>query len=266
MLRKAEYMSFLAALRFLTVIPVPAPVVDGPKTIGRSMAFFPLVGLLLGIILAGLHYLLRLALPAQVTSALLVLALAVLTGGHHLDGLIDTFDATVSGRTRPQRLAIMSDARVGSFGITALCLALLLKYSALIEVGETAMLAIFPAVSRWTLCSAILIFPAAKDHGAGFAVKQSANRIGLALATVITVLIVIVCAGLMRGSIILITALVIVCCAGLAMKRLFGGLTGDSYGALVEIGEVITLLLALALTRFPLQIPGYDLLRLPLPG
>jgi len=258
-------MSFFAAVRFLTIFPLPSSKKDVPLMIGRSIPFFPVVGLLIGIILAGLYFVLRIVLPLPVVSALLIACLAIITGAHHLDGLIDTCDAMVAGKTRAQRLDIMSDTRVGAFGITGVCLLLITKYAAVLSSTGLAPLVIFPILSRWALASAILIFPSARNEGMGFAAKSSATWPGFISATAIALLISIIVMGLIAGPVLMISIFALISCLGLCLSRLYGGLTGDCYGALVEIGETLALLFIIALAPLIQHVPGYDLLKIPLP-
>ncbi|MDO8672795.1 MAG: adenosylcobinamide-GDP ribazoletransferase, partial [Dehalococcoidia bacterium] len=110
-------MAFLTALTFLTAIPVPrwldksktAPLSGGADVFARSVPYFPLVGLILGLILVGLDFLLRLAFPPLVVSALLVVAMLLLTGGLHLEGFIDSCDGLLTAKSPEERLAIMKD-------------------------------------------------------------------------------------------------------------------------------------------------------------
>ncbi len=259
-------MSFFAAVRFLTIFPTPSLKKNVPLMIGRTIPFFPLVGLLIGIILAGLYFVLRIVLPLPVVSALLVACLAIITGAHHLDGLIDICDAMVAGKTREQRLDIMSDTRVGAFGITGVCLLLIIKYATVLSSTGLAPLVIFPVLSRWALVSAILIFPSARNEGMGFAAKSSAGWPGFISATAIALLISIIIMGLIEGPVLMISLFVLILCLGLCFSRLYGGLTGDCYGALVEIGEVLALLLIIVLTPLIQHIPAYDLFKIPLPA
>ena len=83
-------MGFLVALQFLTVLPAPRREITAAG-FGQSLTYFPLVGLILGVILLVLNFALTIILPPPVVNALLIIALVVLTGAHHLDGLIDTF-------------------------------------------------------------------------------------------------------------------------------------------------------------------------------
>lgn len=259
-------MSFFTALRFLTIIPTPSIKNDEPEMPGRSMPFFPVIGLLIGGILYGLYLILHMVFPMPVTGALLVACLAIITGAHHLDGLIDTCDGMVAGRTREQRLSIMSDTRVGAFGITGVCLLLLVKYAAISGTVNPAALILFPMASRWALGSCILIFPSAKKEGMGFATKSSASRTGFVVSTVFAVIISIVFAGLIEGLLLLVILFALTCCLGSFLSRLFGGLTGDCYGALVETGEVLVLLSAIVLGQFSQLVPGHGIFKLALPA
>lgn len=256
-------MGFLAALRFLTVFPVPKLKGEGLEQLGRSIAYFPLVGILLGAVLAGLSYILQLILPVPVVSILLVAALVIMTGAHHIDGLIDTCDAMVTGKTREQRLVIMSDTRVGAFGITGACLILIAKYAAITQaVGFTALL-IMPMASRWALIGAILIFPSAKKSGMGFITRNGARWGGFVAATILSILLSVIFLGLLKGSVLMAGLFSLICCLGLLFTRLFGGLSGDNYGALIEIGEVLSLVLILVLNSSSLAIPNFYLFKLP---
>ncbi len=256
-------MGFLAALRFLTVFPVTKSKGEGLEQLGRSLAYFPLVGILLGAILAGLSYILQLILPVPVVSILLVAALVIMTGAHHIDGLIDTCDAMVTGKTREQRLAIMSDTRVGAFGITGACLILIAKYAAITQAAGFTALLIMPMLSRWALVGAILIFPSAKKTGMGFIIRNGARWGGFVAATLLSILLSVIFLGLLKGFVLMAGLFLLICCLGLLFTRLFGGLSGDNYGALIEIGEVLSLVLILILNSSSLAIPSSYIFKLP---
>jgi adenosylcobinamide-GDP ribazoletransferase len=257
-------MGFFAALRFLTILPAPSSKGEVPGMIGRTIPYFPAVGLIIGIILTSLYYVLHLVFPLPVVGALLVAYLAIVTGGHHLDGLIDTCDALVAGRTREQRLNIMSDTRVGAFGITGVCILLLVKYAALSGTNSLAPLILFPVMSRWALTGIILIFPSARTQGMGADTKGSAGWAGFLWATIVCLIINVAFAGLIEGPTLMLVLFALIWCLGLFLSHLFGGLTGDCYGALVEAGEVLSLLLLIAATPFMQPFPANGLLGLPL--
>jgi adenosylcobinamide-GDP ribazoletransferase len=296
-------MSFWAVLRFLTILPAPAPEkgdaaggtrLAAPDTgqsaehastdmntililpaasagdeetrlTGRSIIYFPLVGLVIGLLLALLYILFRAFLPSAVDSVLLLAALVVITGAHHIDGLMDTCDALVAGRTRVQRLEIMADTRVGAFGITAACLLLLTKYVCLSSALSLSALLTFPLLSRWAITGLVLLFPAAKESGSFTALKDGAGWNGFAGATAIALAACILLNGLLIGPLLMAGLFGLLYCLGLLFKRLFGGLTGDCCGAMIETGEVITLVLNLALLRLPPYISDYNLFKIPFP-
>jgi adenosylcobinamide-GDP ribazoletransferase len=294
-------MSFWAVLRFLTILPAPengdagghtrlaTPAAEqrtehapaDMKTVlilpagsaadeemrlaGRSMVYFPLVGLVIGLLLALLYILFRTILPSAVSGVLLVAALAVITGAHHIDGLIDSCDALVAGKTRSQRLEIMADTRVGAFGVTAACLLLLTKYVCLSSAIGLSALLTFPLLSRWAITGLVLLFPAAKENGSFTSLKSGAGWSGFSGATVIALAAAILLNGLLIGPLIMAGLFGLLYCLGLLFRRLFGGLTGDCCGALIEAGEVITLILIIAMQRLLPYISAYNLFKIPFP-
>jgi len=243
-------MSFWAALQFLTIFPTPVRHGVSAKTYGQSLTYFPLIGLILGAILLGLYYGLSLILPPAVVTALLITALVILTGAHHVDGFIDTCDSVFTGKSKKERLAIMSDTRVGAFGIVGAILLLLLKYVSLLSVSLLLpALLLMPTLSRWTMVSMMFTFPYARRSGMGLPFKLGATWQRLAVATVIALVVAVVLLrwwGLVLMAVLWLIAFGI---AGFFRSRL-GGLTGDNYGAINEISEVLVLLLIILIGRF----------------
>ncbi len=240
-------MGFWAALQFLTIFPTPLRHKVTAKTSGQSLTYFPLVGLILGAILLGLHYGLILILPSSVVNALLIIALVILTGAHHLDGFIDTCDGVIAGKSKKERLAIMSDTKVGAFGIVGAILLLLLKYVSLSSAPILPALLLMPTLSRWTMVSIIFIFPYAKSSGMGLAFKQGANWQRLTIATIIALIVAV---ALKWWGLVLMAALWLIA-FGIAsyFRSRLGGLTGDNYGAINELSEVLVLLLLILIGR-----------------
>ena len=241
-------MGFWAALQFLTIFPTPLRHEVDTEACGRSITYFPLVGLLLGAILLGLHYGLGLILPASVVNALLITALAILTGAHHLDGLIDTCDGVIAGKSKAERLAMMSDSRVGAFGIAGAILLLLLKYVSLSSAPILQALLLMPTLSRWAMVSVIFSFPYAKSSGMGLAFKHGANWQRFTLATVITLAASVAILKLW-GLALMATLWLIIFGIGSYLRSRLGGLTGDNYGAVNELAEVLVLLLLILIWR-----------------
>ncbi|MBI2958571.1 MAG: adenosylcobinamide-GDP ribazoletransferase [Chloroflexi bacterium] len=239
---------FWAALEFLTVLPSPEKGEFKVEDLGRSLVFFPLVGLLLGLALWGLDTGLSMVLPSLPVNVLLVGALVIITGGMHIDGFIDSCDGAAARRTVQQRLDIMADSRVGAFGVAGGCLLLLLKVSALASLPGTVRvigLVLMPVLGRWAMVLAVHAYPYARGpSGKGYAFKAGATMARMLLALTTALVIAFVAArGSWHGPALLAAAsLGAVGCAWYLKTRL-GGLTGDSYGALNEVAEVLAVLL-----------------------
>ncbi len=238
-------MKFLAALSFLTIIPVPRRREVSSEQLGSSIVCFPVAGIIIGLILAGLYWLLRLVLPPAVVSGLLLVCLVVLTGGLHLDGFVDTCDGIASHKTPEARRQVMRDSRAGALGMVGVCCLLIVKYVSLNSVPENLMmttLVLMPVVSRWAMVYAIFAYPYARPSGLGKVFKQAASRRRLAIATLVVLAVAIPWFRL-AGLVIMLGVWVIVVAMAAYLKRKFSGLTGDTYGAINEVAEVSVLIL-----------------------
>lgn len=244
-------MKLLAALQFLTTVPIPRRREVNAGEIGASLGYFPLVGLFLGAILAGINWSLSLILPSSIVNAVIIIALLLLTGALHIDGFIDTCDALFGRRTPRERWQIMSDSRVGGFGVVgAFCLLLLVYVSlgGIPEAYKMVALILMPALSRWSMVYAIFAFPYAKPAGLGKAFKQQANWRKLAMATSLVLastlglLIIKGLALVFAGLALIFMVWLIAAAMGLFLQRKFAGLTGDSYGAINEVTQVFILI------------------------
>lgn len=236
------------AVGFLTVIPVRTDSVE-PRTVGRSLIWFPVVGLLIGFLLAAVDLLAADVFTRGVTVALVLTTGAMLTGAIHLDGLADSADGVFGGRTPARRLEIMRDSRIGSYGVVALILALLLQLAALDALGETdrlRALLLVPALARGGMVLAITSFPYVRPEGLGRTFKDHASRADLVFVSVVTLLASLL---ILRGAGLLlwVTAVVVTLAAGWFFSRRLGGLTGDTYGAIAVIDEVVLFLVLAAM-------------------
>jgi adenosylcobinamide-GDP ribazoletransferase len=237
---------FLRAVGLLTTLPVRLPADDSAPP-GRTMAFYPLVGALIGAGLVGLAWLLGragLAEAAPLLPAALVLAAwAALTGALHLDGWGDCCDALFVPVSRERRLEIMKDPRLGGFGAAGLILLLVVKLAALEGVLRSphalpALIAL-PALARWAAVIAAKAYPSARPGGMGDFFRRGLGRRELVIATALAGLAVAPLGW--RGPILWAAAgLALLAMAHLARRRL-GGLTGDVYGAIIELAETSAL-------------------------
>ncbi len=238
----------LTALGFLTRLPL----VTVSRTLGQRMglpgeavAAFPVAGLILGAVLAGLDAVLGLTrLPAISRDVVLVVAQVWLTGGLHLDGLMDTCDGLLGGRSVEQRLAIMHDSRVGSFGVLGGVCVLLLKVGMLAALpgghARIAVLLIAPLLGRWALVVAAALFPPARPDGLGAAFRAGMTRPRLVVATAITTVLSVAIDG-GTGLLAMAACLATTWWLGRAITARIAGLTGDSYGTMAEVNEVMVM-------------------------
>jgi adenosylcobinamide-GDP ribazoletransferase len=238
----------LLAVGFLTVVPLRSASFDDPRTAGRSLSWFPLVGLFIGGAMAAVDRLAASAFSQEVSVALVLTTSAVLTGALHLDGLADTADGVFGGRTPERRLEIMRDSRIGSYGVVAVVLALLLAYAALLSTSDPdhpRALLVVPALSRSGMVYAIAAFPYARPSGLGRTFKDQVLRSDVALAGIAGLVIAVIGLGL-EGVVLWTTGILIALAAGWYFSRRLGGLTGDTYGAIAMISEVLLFLIAAA--------------------
>ena len=240
------------AVGFLTRLPAGVPAQVEPVEVGRCMACFPLVGLLLGgLLLAGDAGLARL-LPRPVGDALLLALLALLTGALHLDGFADLCDGVGAGRDRAATLRIMKDSHIGAFGAVGLVLLVLVKYQALGAVpaaSKPAALLLMPVAGRWAAVALAVTLPYLRGpEGTGSAFARHAGGRELLLATLT---LVAIATGLLQlaGLALVAVAAAVMALFGLWIRRRLGGVTGDVLGAAVEITEVVSLLLILIFIR-----------------
>ena len=240
---------FLIAFQFLTIVPLPVTVRCEQEDLGRSMTFFPLVGLAIGALLAGADFLLAPVLPRGVVDLLLVVLLSVVTGGLHLDGLSDVCDGLAARGSRERFLDVMKDSRVGAVGAVALVLALGLKYQALLAVPlqhKREVLLFFPLAARFAQVQMTAGSTRARADGLGCAFIGGVGLTQLALSFACTVAAAYWLIGL-NG---------IYCTFGLCLltwgvrswsHRRLGGITGDVIGCASELNEIFCLLFLLAL-------------------
>jgi adenosylcobinamide-GDP ribazoletransferase len=240
----AKWLSDLVnAFTFLTILPVrrfnPASDPRFNRAPGAVFSYFPLVGLVIGVVVFTMMSLRF--LPAGLTSFVALVVWVGLTGGLHLDGLADSCDGLLATVTPERRLEIMKDPRAGSWAVVGVVLLLLGKWIAL-QSAPPLLLILPPMAGRWAMTIAAASFPGARTSGLGSYFHEGLGRIQVILAT-ITVLIVGVWLGT-RSLITLLVALLATLALGRwAARRLGGGLTGDVYGAVCELVELLCLIL-----------------------
>ncbi len=230
----------LIAIEFLTPLRVRKVQTYDDRTFAEALGWYPLAGLLIGAILALLDRGLSELLPAGPTAALLVAALALLSGGLHLDGVADTADGMAVQGDRARRLTVMGEGTTGPAGVMALVLILLAQWSTLASIPEDARIAallLTPVVARWSVVPVGLIFRPARPAGLGHAIHRGQWPLAAPLATAITVAVALATFGLPGLALLAFGGVSAVMLAA-AAARLLEGVTGDVYGAAIEVAQV----------------------------
>ena len=235
---------FLIALQFMTVFRLRGELGETDQDLAASVGYYPLVGLVLGGLLAICSVLFTILFPPLVSGLLLVLALAVFTYGLHLDGLADTADGLFSHRDKGRKLEIMKDSSVGVFGVLALVFILGLKTVLLTELTfpeARPALVLFPMWGRLAVSlTACLSIYARESGGLGQPFINLAGSRELYLAAG-TSLIFSAFWGLPGLTAML--AVILAAVGGVWLwRRLLGGVTGDILGAVAETCECLGLL------------------------
>jgi adenosylcobinamide-GDP ribazoletransferase len=228
-----------SALSFLTILPLGGQTPEG--RLGR--VWFPAVGALLGLAAGAVFWSLERVLGTPVAAVGAVAALAVLTGGLHLDGLADAADGLLGGSSPERRLEIMRDSSVGVFGAVALVLLLLAEVAALARLDglrAVVALAVAGALSRWTLLLVVALLPYVRATGLGVAAAGGRRVLDVVLGSVPAALVLLL--DWRRGALAAGLALLAAGIVALVAWRRVGGATGDVYGAATELAELAALL------------------------
>ncbi|MBI2191551.1 MAG: adenosylcobinamide-GDP ribazoletransferase [Planctomycetes bacterium] len=240
---------FLAAIQFLTCAPVPQCWGGGERGLAASVPFFPIVGLLIGLLAAALDQVLSRAFPPLLASLFTVLSLAAVSGAFHLDGLADTADGFLSARSRERMLEIMRDSRTGPMGAWAIVSIVSIKWAAVASVAPAARwgsVLLMPMAGRCALVIGMTPIPYARPEGglaSLFCERRSWGRAAWSL-------LVLGAAGFWAlgeaGLIAAAACLAATLLFALYCHRKIGGFTGDTLGAGCEMAEAIPPLVAIA--------------------
>lgn len=235
------------AVRFLTLVPVPVSADAATHDITESLYLFPLVGLLIGALSVGSGSAAYYLFGSPVHAVAAVAATSLVTAGFHLDGLADTCDALFSWRARERKLEIMQDSRIGAMGAIALVLVVALKIAALLALGEQWWIGalLSPAFGRWADIYGVTRFPTAKNEGLASDVQTADPSGHLMPASGLTAVAAAPLWYYGEWYLVLVAfgaALLVIHWFANAVVESLGGLTGDVYGAMSELGEVVALL------------------------
>ena len=252
---KNALFGVVLALQFLTRIPIPIAAPWTPETRRWAVRAYPLVGLLIGTVLAvvalGMHN-----VPAPITALTLLSIWVAISGGLHLDGVMDIADALGSNQPLARRWEIIKDPQIGSFGMLALVFLLawkgVLLWALLAYHAPWWWLLVVPALGRWAGVMLLVLTPCAQPKGLAWSWQQSLSGQDVALALVPLALI-----ALLAPAIVLtvLTVTVFVLLIRWLMLRLFNGINGDMLGATIEGGELWLLILLWSWWQFDTVLP-----------
>jgi adenosylcobinamide-GDP ribazoletransferase len=235
----------LTAVSFLSVLPVPYRELR-PGDLGRAAAWFPAVGIIVGATLAGVDWAGRALWDPAVAAALVVGAALLLTGGLHIDGLMDTADAFFSRKDPARMLEIMRDSRAGALGVASGIVALLIKFAAFAHLagpGHWRAIVLVPVMGRLAMVVATALFGSARPLGLGASFAGETRAPHALLALLVAAAAALALLG-WRGMLLVPLAMLLSVLIGAYWQRRLGGLTGDIYGTVNEIVEVAVLLAA----------------------
>lgn len=242
----------LVAMQFLTIIPLPFRFQWRDNDLGRSLAVFPLAGLTIGALLAGLNLLTAPLVTRPLNDLLLITLLAAMTGALHMDGLADVCDGIAARGSRERFLAIMKDSNVGAIGAVGLVLGILLKWQALTAIPaeyKWQTLLLFPTLARYCQVQTIVHGRNARQDGLGSTMIAGAGTSRLLAAGVLTAAIAWLLLGI-TGITALAAAMVASWLVRAWFNRKIGGITGDVIGCINELVEILTLVLIPVLATF----------------
>jgi len=246
---------FFGALSFLTILPIGRHLAPDERGLARSMAFYPVTGLVIGGLSALGFYLLSLLFPKPLALWLTIGLLGLLTGGLHLDGFADTIDGLACRGTKERVLEVMRDSRVGAFGVIGLILLIGAKYLGLDRFSIQAIpytIALMTVMGRSSMV--LVCYRSTYARSAGGLAKPFTENLGLREVTtsLVTALgIAIVLMGV-RGAVVFFGIGLFSLGYRFFFVKKLGGVTGDILGAANELAELFSLLLVVALHPMPI--------------
>lgn len=224
---------------------------DELQTMAGAAPWFPVVGAAVGLAVAGVYAAARIAFPSLLASCIAVAFGIWITGAFHEDGLADTADGFGGRRSREEVLHIMGDPRLGTYGVTALALDVILRVGSVAALDGWSALVIIPTAHAISRAAAVLVSATertARDEGSAATYRSHLTRREVVICTAVAVAIGVVALGAVAVVAIGAAALTTTFLARLARRRI-DGLTGDVLGAVQQTAEIAVLLVGVAALR-----------------
>ena len=237
---------FLIALQFLTILPIKIKSEIKEENFGRSLIYFPIVGILIGILLAVSSHIF-VFLPRLVLGAFILLISIIVTGGIHLDGFADTCDGFYGSKPKEKILEIMRDSQIGVMGVIGIVCLLLLKFTLIVNIPKDILwksLIMMTTFARWSQSFACYTSKYARREGKAKYFIEYANRKGIILGGLLTFALFLLLVKL-KGLILFALVFILIFLFINYVKKKIGGMTGDTIGATSEVAEVAVLFFTL---------------------
>ena len=232
---------FLAAVRFLTVVPIPGDWGTSEEDLAGSVPYFPLVGLLLSAIAAALAWTIAPLAPPMLSAMAIVVVLMAFSGCLHLDGLSDTADGVLSSRPRDRMLEIMRDSHTGAMGVIAIVCIVLVKFVALASISTGLLWRVallMPLAGRAAIVLHMAMLPYVRPEGLGKVFCRHRPW----WSAVVSVAVLAMTGWMVlsvRGLVAVAASIVAAVAVGIYVYRKLGGTTGDTFGAVCELVEAV---------------------------
>lgn len=241
---------FLIALQFLTILPIKIKSEIVEKDYGKSLLYFPIIGMLIGFALVITAFLTSF-LPNLVKGMFILIISIIITGGVHLDGFADTCDGFYGSKPKEKILEIMRNSRIGVMGVIGIVSLLLLKFTLIVSIPKNALwksLIIMTVFARWSQVLACYISNYVRREGKAKYFIEYASKNEVLIGGLFTLGLFLLSVQL-KGLILFFISTLLVFLSLYYIKRKIGGMTGDTIGATNEIAEISILLFYLFLTR-----------------
>ena len=250
---KNFFEQFIILIQFMTRIPIPLKISYSEKKLGKSIKFFPLVGLIIGLVLYFTNFLITVYLKnifynKTIIAIFLIILEILIAGIIHIDGLADTFDGLFSYAKKEKMLEIMKDSRIGTNGAVVLILYFITKTVLISEIITTnpKYLIIFPIIARLsTPVNAGLSNYARKSGMSNSIISENGifeAIFSLALSTILVFYIISI-----KGIITIFIAFIFIIIFMLNVRKKIDGITGDTMGACLELTSILVLFLGIVL-------------------
>lgn len=243
--------TFLLMLQLFTKVPVKKEIDYDQKKFSRGVIFFPLIGLVIGIIVSLPTFAAERYFGREVSAVIMMISAAAVTGGLHLDGLADTMDGILSARKRDKMLLIMKDSRIGTHGVLALIFTIFVKYQFLLKIEDRLfmfMVIALPVAGRSAIGLMLLRSRYAREDGLGnLFIGKTEDFLSLA-SGVFGMLIIYGFLGI-NGIAAFAITLLFIALFRRRLDQILGGLTGDTLGAINEMAELVYIPLYILIER-----------------